>query len=611
MSGGDDGGRAFRRVAVVALVVGVVYLGWRWGFTTRLEAGSILFTALETWAWAELALFVFGVWRVEPAKVDVASDPAAVDGVVAILIATYDEPAEVLGPVIAAATRVRRADRVCVLDDGGRSWVRELADELGAECIQRNGNTHRKAGNLNHALEVVDADFVVTLDADHVPAPDFVEKTLPYFADERVALVQTPQDFYNVNSFEHAPSHEEEALFYRVIQPGKNRVDAAFWCGTSSMLRTAALADVGGVAVTSITEDLETTVSLHRNGWSTVFHDEVLAKGLAAVTYEDFRIQRRRWAAGSMQVIRSRFIGRSSLGRTGLGWRRTLAYAASLTGWFSSWRLLGFMLLMGLVVVTGQVPIAAPLEVFLPAWLLFTVLSAVAQKTGSRGYSSIWHSFVFDLIRLPVNLRGTLRLLHPGELTFQVTPKGRGRLETNRIPAIHLVLIVGGLFVWAWGLATLLGRTPLTYDEPLAVGVTLAFLALMLAGLVDAAARISDPRFWGQADADPPLAGSMPAKVNGVDTALLNVTMRGAEIDLSQGEPNLEGGRAEVDFGPAGVVESEVVDRRDGIAELRFAAGDDDLSRIAASLVWDEPRQTVGNEFGGVLAAALAAGASS
>jgi cellulose synthase (UDP-forming) len=105
---------------------------------------------------------------------------------------------------------------------------------------------------------------VAVLDADHVAEPTFLTRTLGYFTDPKVAVVQTPQEFYNVESFEHEPGSgattaigldgdqsqrfHEQALFYRVLQPGKNRWGAAFWCGTGAVVRVAALRDVGLVA---------------------------------------------------------------------------------------------------------------------------------------------------------------------------------------------------------------------------------------------------------------------------------------------------------------------------------------------------------------------------
>ena len=107
-----------------------------------------------------------------------------------------------------------------------------LAAEHGLGYLTRSEDwadrpRHAKAGNLNHALGVIEADVVAVLDADHVARPDLLVNTLGYFDDQRVALVQTPQDFYNLESFEHSRTaardgFNEQSLFYRAILAGKN-----------------------------------------------------------------------------------------------------------------------------------------------------------------------------------------------------------------------------------------------------------------------------------------------------------------------------------------------------------------------------------------------------
>ena len=132
-----------------------------------------------------------------------------------------------------------------MLGDGRRPKVAALAEELGARYVTRADNEHAKAGNLNNALEHVEADIVAVFDADHVAQPEFLRHTLGYFDDPDVALVQTPQDFYNLDSFEHSERASEEvfneqAVFYRVIAAGKNR-----WKGAAHPCATAGHRPVG------------------------------------------------------------------------------------------------------------------------------------------------------------------------------------------------------------------------------------------------------------------------------------------------------------------------------------------------------------------------------
>ena len=335
-----------RTTALVAIVATAAYLGWRIGFTVRQSLWlAIPLWLLELHALVGLGLFTFSLW-----DLDAAPRPAGrtmADLRVALLIPTYDEPTEVLLPTVAAAVSLSPAHETWVLDDGARPWVEELAGTLGARYLARPEHDHGKAGNLNYALDRVDADVVGVLDADHVPASGFLEHTLGYFADPRVAVVQTPQEFYNADSFEHRrrlfaargddpddedPDDErlfgEQRLFYRAIQPGKNRWDAAFWCGTSALVRVEALREVGGVAEETVTEDIHTTIRMQRRGWRTVYHNEVLARGLAARNAEEYFTQRLRWGTGAMQVLHAEH---PITGR-GLGFAQRLAYASTLLG---------------------------------------------------------------------------------------------------------------------------------------------------------------------------------------------------------------------------------------------------------------------------------------
>src|SRR5581483_430431 len=131
---------------------------------------------------------------------------------------------------------------------------------------------------------------------------------LGYFDDPKLALVQGPQEIYNRDSFQHVQSDDdrwpEQTAFFRTIQPGKNNWNAAFWGGSPSLLRRSALDSVGGVAMETVTEDLHTTIRLHKRGWHTLYHPGTVALGIAPNDYDGFILQRLRWAEGTMQVIR-------------------------------------------------------------------------------------------------------------------------------------------------------------------------------------------------------------------------------------------------------------------------------------------------------------------
>jgi cellulose synthase (UDP-forming) len=243
-------------IASLAVVLGFGYVIWRWFFTVDLDYWWIALPLIiaETHNVFGLAMFTLALWDVDrsPPWHPVSDTQLKV----VVLIPTYNEPEEVLLPTIAAAVALQPAHETWVLDDGRRSEVHQIAIDLGAHYLTRPDNKHYKAGNLNHAMEVIEADVFAIFDADHVASPNFLRHTLAYFDDPDVALVQTPQDFYNTNSFEHEKQTQEaifheEAVFYRVIAPAKNLWDGAFWCGTCAVVRASALQDVGGVATES------------------------------------------------------------------------------------------------------------------------------------------------------------------------------------------------------------------------------------------------------------------------------------------------------------------------------------------------------------------------
>ena len=114
---------------------------------------------------------------------------------------------------------------------------------------------HAKAGNLNNALFQTEGEFLLILDADQIPDPAILDRTLGYFRDEKVAFVQTPQTFYNVPPGD--PFGSQASLFYGPIMRAKDGWNAAFFCGSNAVLRREALMQVG---IVSYARELERRV---------------------------------------------------------------------------------------------------------------------------------------------------------------------------------------------------------------------------------------------------------------------------------------------------------------------------------------------------------------
>ncbi len=531
-----DGARRLlliRAVAVVALVATAIYLGWRATSTLNLEAWylALPMLVLEAHAAMGLGLFAFSLWDVDrrPPRRALRRLPS-----IAVVIPTYNEGPEILVPTIAAAVAMEPAHQTWVLDDGERPEIEELARSLGARYLARPTHEHAKAGNLNHALGIIAADILAVLDADHVASPEFLRATLGYFSDPRVALVQTPQDFYNVTSFEHGsgvtsgePFHEQ-TLFYRLLQPGKNRWNAAFWCGTNALVRTAALREIGGAATDTITEDIHTTIRFHRRGWKTVYHNEVLARGLAADDAAQYQLQRNRWGTGAMQVLRRE----NPLFVSGLTLGQRLGYAATLLGWFDSWRTLGFLLLPPAVLLTGEIPIVADGLTFA---LMFGVTYALQQAAlyllGRGAYRPVL-SIIFDLVRMSPNFMATLTLFVPRTPRFRVTPKGRiatnrGRMEAPLMLRLSLAVSFVAAAVYA---LHLVGPVDLGYASELAALGAFAWLVINAGLTWLAIRRVRSLRYAAERRSAVRFAVDVPGFIDGDAAAVQDVSVGGALV---------------------------------------------------------------------------------
>lgn len=225
--------------------------------------------------------------------------PVTVD----VFITTYGEDLATIRRTVAAALRMQGRHETWVLDDGRSDDVRDLAAELGARYVRRLSSGGAKAGNINHALALTRGEFVVVLDADFVPLPEFLHETVPFFASSDVAFVQTPQTYGNYDTVISRGAGYMQAVFYRYVQPGRNRFNAAFCVGTNVIYRRAALDAVGGIYTDSKSEDVWTSLMLHEQGWRTVYIPTTLAVGDTPETVEAYTKQQLRWATGGFEIM--------------------------------------------------------------------------------------------------------------------------------------------------------------------------------------------------------------------------------------------------------------------------------------------------------------------
>lgn len=444
---------AQKLLVVAFLGVGAWYLSWRpTAFNTDAPLFSSVVYAAEIFGFVCAILYLTMCWKLKQRQ----PLPMLEGATVAVFIPTINESVDIVRRTIMAAQRMKQANEVWLLDDGNRLEMQVLADELGCRYVARTENSHAKAGNLNNALRYTQAEFIAIFDADHAPAPNFLEETLGFFRDAKVAFVQTPQDFYNLDSFQHRLDRREslvwseQTLFFRVIQAGKDRLNAAFFCGSCAVIRRTALDDIGGFATGTVTEDIHTSLKLHKRGWSSVYYARSLAFGLAPASAIPFLKQRLRWGQGAMQVWRQEGV----LFTRGLSGRQRVAYLATMLQYFEGWQRLVFFLAPVVVLTTGTMPIMQMDREFLMRFIPYYILTFWVFEEVARGYGRSLLTEQYNMMRFAVFITATFGFFLR-KLRFVVTPKAMGERDATRrtlwpqylVLGLNLVAIPIGIFV--------------------------------------------------------------------------------------------------------------------------------------------------------------------
>ncbi|KAE8764936.1 glycosyltransferase [Georgenia thermotolerans] len=608
-----------RTLVVLTLTTGTVYVGWRWLYSVNWENWwiAVPLVVAETYALVDAYLFGLTVWRSKRRGEPPRPDPGAT---VDVLITTYNEPVDLVAATAAAARRITHPHTTWILDDGARPEMAAAAERLGVGYITRtegwtNRPRHAKAGNLNNALFATEGEFLLILDADQVPDPRILDRTLGYFTDPDVALVQTPQWFTNVEDAD--PLGSQAPLFYGPIQQGKDGWNAAFFCGSNAVLRREALMQLGVVgyvreveagvraalraagrilrraartadrygpgtvaaveevraavatasrrladgddlssvtydfrqavdaasrrlvgqdfagieadlaaiaalpvavddelgelvvneraldrladrefsplgalesvralvtavdvdrgdeaqpmmpmATVSVTEDMATCMRLHALGWSSVYHHEILAHGLAPEDLGTMLTQRLRWAQGTIQVM----LRENPLVQRGLSLGQRLMYFATMWSYLSGFAAVVFMVAPVLYLCFGVLPVNAYGMEFLERFVPYMVVNQLLFAAVGYGVKT-WRGQQYSFALFPIWIRAcwtaAANVFWGRPLGFAVTPKSRQggdafpwRLVLPQLlacTALVIACVVGVVRLWTGAASSIIG----------------------------------------------------------------------------------------------------------------------------------------------------------
>jgi len=474
------------RVALLAIASVIVLRYWLWRVTATLpDAGLTVSFALATILLLveTYSIFVFflnafitadPVERGLPPRVELEDLPT-----VDILVPSYNEAVEMLSITLSAAKNMiypAKLRRVVLCDDGGtdqrcnspdpelaaaarrrRAELQSLCRELGVIYSTRARNEQAKAGNMSAALERLDGDLVVIFDADHVPSRDFLARTVGYFVhDPKLFLVQTPHHFINPDPIErnlNLKSPPESEMFYGMIHRGLDRWGGAFFCGSAAVLRRKALDSVGGFAGETITEDAETALEIHSQGWRSIYLNRAMIAGLQPETFASFIQQRGRWASGMMQML----MLKNPLFRPGLSFMQRLCYLNSMSFWF-------FPIIRMVYLLAPLAYLFFGVEIFVTTFgeavayvLSYMAVVLLVQNTSFASYRWPLISEIYEIAQTPYLVSAIFRtVLRPRGARFNVTAKDE-TLAEDYISPIYRPLVFLFLLTFA-GIVALVVR---------------------------------------------------------------------------------------------------------------------------------------------------------
>jgi cellulose synthase (UDP-forming) len=350
-----------------------------------------------------------------------------------ILIPTYNEPAFILKRTIIGCQAIEYPHKkIYLLDDTKRPEIKQLAESLNCRYIARPDNYYAKAGNLNYTIPQTKGELIAIFDADFIPTKNFLNRTIGFFQNDKIALVQTPQSFYNPDPISRNLGLEkwfipEEELFYRHVQPLKDGVKSVVCAGTSFVVRRSALREVGYFTTESISEDYFTGIRLSAKGYELVYLNEKLSAGLAAESISAHVSQRLRWGRGTLQAF---FIKSNPLTISGLNLQQRLGHLEGLLSWFAVIpRLIFFLLPIFYAffdIILVQASYSEALYIFLPYYLIYF---SVYHWLNYRSRTIVISDVAALISGIPVAITIFQVMFKPFQKGFKVTPKGISRSQ--------------------------------------------------------------------------------------------------------------------------------------------------------------------------------------
>jgi cellulose synthase/poly-beta-1,6-N-acetylglucosamine synthase-like glycosyltransferase len=446
--------------AAVAVLLVRLWL-WRWSVLAA-KALAMVFLALLLMEALALMLSVYYLFEIldvfsRRTRIEHVADPSY-RAKVALQVPCYNEPIEVMRETLMALAKLEYPDVVVQVVDNNtkdpKLWhaLEELCTELGPrfQFMHLEPWPGFKAGALNEATWRLSPDVTIIgiVDADYIVKPGFLKAMVGHFADDRVAFVQTPQDYRDWQDSGYLRGlYYSYKYFFDVSMPSRANRNAIIFAGTMGLIRRSALEGIGGWDEAIITEDADASLRMLGQGAIGVYEPTAWGQGLMPLTFDGLKKQRFRWALGGIQILRRHWseLVPFTHHRLRLTWAQRLNYLLGSIHWFGDLLTAGFTALLLLTAVAAAMhhrlpirEITGPVLIVPLAFLVTGVLRGLwALRRAERcSWGDAFRAMGIWFALSWVDALAVVRGLWSGRAAFLRTPKQKA--DGHRLwPAIR------------------------------------------------------------------------------------------------------------------------------------------------------------------------------
>lgn len=289
-------------ILVIAGIGSILRMG-EWWFRAEHVGNLWLYLILSLVFWYGMARLIL-IW-VNYLGIKKPEKPETPKGLRVAIFTTSSpgEPLSMFEKTLEACSKITYPHTTYLLDDTRDPEFRKVAEKYGAVWLELVGLPGAKAGKINAALSKTEEDFILVLDPDHIPFSNFLDEVLGFFNDPKVGYVQVSQGYYNqYRSFTALAAAEQTYTFYGPTQMGLHGFNCAVAIGANCTFRRKALESAGGHGV-GLAEDLVTAIRVHAEGWKSIYHPVIVARGLVPEDFGSFCKQQLKWARGVHEVL--------------------------------------------------------------------------------------------------------------------------------------------------------------------------------------------------------------------------------------------------------------------------------------------------------------------